>query len=156
MTFHILASLLVRMVVLLPFQLIRLSLATPSRWTPLALSVFLHCVVCLLFFFSSRRRHTISNRDWSSDVCSSDLGAGLPAWPAQLPAILAVKATEQATQVGQRPLAHLQPREAGRDAVMDGEQFRVPLLERVAQIGRASVGKEGRARGSRVHRRQHE
>src|SRR5438874_5669623 len=42
MTFPILASLLVRLVVLLPFQLLRLSLATPSRWTPLALSVFLH------------------------------------------------------------------------------------------------------------------
>src|SRR5690349_24498344 len=27
------------------------------------------------FFFSSRRRHTRSLRDWSSDVCSSDLGA---------------------------------------------------------------------------------
>src|SRR5207247_5275447 len=27
------------------------------------------------FFFSSRRRHTRSTRDWSSDVCSSDLGA---------------------------------------------------------------------------------
>src|SRR5437868_1748426 len=38
MTFPILASLLVRLVVLLPFQLLRLSLATPSRWTPLALS----------------------------------------------------------------------------------------------------------------------
>src|SRR5690606_40169803 len=25
------------------------------------------------FFFSSRRRHTIFSRDWSSDVCSSDL-----------------------------------------------------------------------------------
>src|SRR2546428_2215005 len=47
MTFPILASLLVRLVVLLPFQLLRLSLATPSRWTPLALSVFLHCVVAL-------------------------------------------------------------------------------------------------------------
>src|SRR6266496_4670388 len=28
----------------------------------------------LFFFFSSRRRHTRSLRDWSSDVCSSDLG----------------------------------------------------------------------------------
>src|SRR5699024_11851064 len=28
---------------------------------------------CINFFFSSRRRHTISKRDWSSDVCSSDL-----------------------------------------------------------------------------------
>src|SRR5690349_23123584 len=27
------------------------------------------------FFFSSRRRHTRSLRDWSSDVCSSDLQA---------------------------------------------------------------------------------
>src|SRR5206468_7366819 len=31
------------------------------------------------FFFSSRRRHTRSDRDWSSDVCSSDLGrAAMP------------------------------------------------------------------------------
>src|SRR5690606_40878576 len=27
----------------------------------------------LFFFFSSRRRHTRFSRDWSSDVCSSDL-----------------------------------------------------------------------------------
>src|SRR5204862_5200448 len=42
-----------------------------------------YCVCCILlivflfffffFFFSSRRRHTRSLRDWSSDVCSSDL-----------------------------------------------------------------------------------
>src|SRR5207247_7148641 len=35
-----------------------------------------YCCCCLLFFFfffSSRRRHTRSTRDWSSDVCSSDL-----------------------------------------------------------------------------------
>src|SRR2546430_12289038 len=30
------------------------------------------------FFFSSRRRHTRFDCDWSSDVCSSDLGALLP------------------------------------------------------------------------------
>src|SRR5438067_6167048 len=31
------------------------------------------------FFFSSRRRHTRSKRDWSSDVCSSDLrSSGAP------------------------------------------------------------------------------
>src|SRR5256884_7359918 len=29
----------------------------------------------LFFFFSSRRRHTRCSRDWSSDVCSSDLVA---------------------------------------------------------------------------------
>src|SRR2546422_9777130 len=33
-------------------------------------------VVCVcIFFFSSRRRHTRCSRDWSSDVCSSDLVA---------------------------------------------------------------------------------
>src|SRR5437763_10929785 len=32
----------------------------------------------LLFFFSSRRRHTRYIGDWSSDVCSSDLWA--PVW----------------------------------------------------------------------------
>src|SRR5699024_11437476 len=37
--------------------------------------VELKCVCSLLFFFSSRRRHTRSKRDWSSDVCSSDLNA---------------------------------------------------------------------------------
>src|SRR3712207_7025655 len=31
--------------------------------------------ICCFFFFSSRRRHTRYWRDWSSDVCSSDLGA---------------------------------------------------------------------------------
>src|SRR5688500_20350241 len=30
------------------------------------------------FFFASRRRHTRLQGDWSSDVCSSDLGRRLP------------------------------------------------------------------------------
>src|SRR5437762_3842100 len=64
MTCPILASWLVRLVILVPFQLLRLSMATPSRWTPVTLSYF---------FFSSRRRHTRYIGDWSSDVCSSDL-----------------------------------------------------------------------------------
>src|SRR2546422_5718305 len=34
--------------------------------------------MCFFFFFSSRRRHTRCSRDWSSDVCSSDLyGEGI-------------------------------------------------------------------------------
>src|SRR5256886_16775786 len=40
----------------------------------------MHCGMCrmlmgsvLFFFFSSRRRHTRFDCDWSSDVCSSDL-----------------------------------------------------------------------------------
>src|SRR5690606_41116700 len=34
--------------------------------------------VLFFFFFSSRRRHTRFSRDWSSDVCSSDLEEPLP------------------------------------------------------------------------------
>src|SRR2546427_3003077 len=34
----------------------------------------------LVFFFSSRRRHTRFDCDWSSDVCSSDLGCHLPVY----------------------------------------------------------------------------
>src|SRR5256885_12539872 len=33
-----------------------------------------------LFFFSSRRRHTRLQGDWSSDVCSSDLGSQLKSY----------------------------------------------------------------------------
>src|SRR6266542_5733612 len=33
------------------------------------------------FVFSRRRRHTRCYRDWSSDVCSSDLRCIAPAWP---------------------------------------------------------------------------
>src|SRR2546429_961562 len=36
-------------------------------------SVAICCVSFFFFFFSSRRRHTRCSRDWSSDVCSSDL-----------------------------------------------------------------------------------
>src|SRR6266542_4512130 len=35
-------------------------------------------VLSFFFFFSSRRRHTRCYRDWSSDVCSSDLNDGTP------------------------------------------------------------------------------
>src|SRR5256884_2843460 len=41
---------------------------------------------CGFFFFSSRRRHTRCSRDWSSDVCSSDLldaPSGRPIWQYQ-------------------------------------------------------------------------
>src|SRR5690606_40245750 len=37
-------------------------------------------VVHLFFFFSSRRRHTRFSRDWSSDVCSSDLDGPAPGY----------------------------------------------------------------------------
>src|SRR5688572_31069313 len=36
--------------------------------------MMLYILLCFFFFFSSRRRHTRFDCDWSSDVCSSDLG----------------------------------------------------------------------------------
>src|SRR5205809_5702131 len=35
--------------------------------------IFCYIFFFFFFFFSSRRRHTRCSRDWSSDVCSSDL-----------------------------------------------------------------------------------
>src|SRR6266568_1696483 len=49
--------------------------------------------MCFCFFFSSRRRHTRWNCDWSSDVCSSDLrcpgssSAAPTGWPRPPPAV---------------------------------------------------------------------
>src|SRR2546421_1412467 len=63
-----------------------------GSWRPEVLSWELKTDV--YFFFSSRRRHTRSDRDWSSDVCSSDLlsmvpnSAPLPLWPRFRPVIL--------------------------------------------------------------------
>src|SRR3712207_7356491 len=43
----------------------------PDEDTGRSRGIYKRC--CCLFFFSSRRRHTRYWRDWSSDVCSSDL-----------------------------------------------------------------------------------
>ena len=43
------------------------------------------------FFFSSRRRHTRLVRDWSSDVCSSDLALAILVWLALSPEFFADK-----------------------------------------------------------------
>src|SRR5256885_5867275 len=43
----------------------------------MTMSDSLSLLIIFLFFFSSRRRHTRLQGDWSSDVCSSDLPTGL-------------------------------------------------------------------------------
>src|SRR3712207_9144927 len=87
------------------------------------------------FFFSSRRRHTRYWRDWSSDVCSSDLAA-----------ILAGLDAELAGQVGGIAYARvavvaLGYRQAGGPAPPGGFGYIAP--QRARPIGRAS----GRGRG---------
>src|SRR5207249_7456874 len=99
-----------------------------------------------LFFFSSRRRHTRSKRDWSSDVCSSDLPEPL------LPALarLGVLAPEPEEVVLGHPLPVAEV-EASRaldegDRAGDERFFRSRSEER-------RVGKEGRSRGGSGHGR---
>src|SRR3712207_9025513 len=99
---------------------------------------------CLFFFFfSSRRRHTRYWRDWSSDVCSSDLflSLGLLVFPRDLPDV-ALEGTVLALVVAflARPLATL--------AATAFERF--SLRERVRSEERR-VGKECRSRWSPYH-----
>src|SRR5262245_65569021 len=58
----------------------------------LCVTIFVILVVWFLLLFSSRRRHTTCLSDWSSDVCSSDLGQlgeecggsrDIAAWPSK-------------------------------------------------------------------------
>src|SRR6266568_2783546 len=55
-----------------------------------------------VFFFSSRRRHTIWNCDWSSDVCSSDLGEA-----PRHPLLAEIAVTVRAFDVPPEPLRRL-------------------------------------------------
>src|SRR5256886_12797798 len=84
------------------------------------------CWSCFVFFFSSRRRHTRFDCDWSSDVCSSDLLAELLAAfggdPVGRPRVVGEYAhlglgTELADPVGHRRLHDLDrgAAEEGRD-----------------------------------------
>src|SRR5690606_39855698 len=94
----------------------------------------------LLFFFSSRRRHTRFSRDWSSDVCSSDLAVGLGADHAQV-----------RVQRGERIVRDLRRRR--RDGADEGALAGVREAEQ-ADVGQRSeerrVGKECRWRWARV------
>src|SRR2546422_6884970 len=57
------------------------------------------CLLFVFFFFSSRRRHTRCSRDWSSDVCSSDLGYSLARSREGVPENEATKPGEQGHQL---------------------------------------------------------
>src|SRR6266481_1267508 len=67
----------------------------------------------VFFFFSSRRRHTRWNCDWSSDVCSSDLLV----WPASF--VVARAYVDQLARSSGLPRARIT---ATRDALSRAEQ----------------------------------
>src|SRR2546429_7264063 len=73
-------------------------------------------VSIVLFFFSSRRRHTRCSRDWSSDVCSSDLGTSLAQRPrhqrsAALLQEIEDRVLRRRSTGGAAPLQELKPRD---------------------------------------------
>src|SRR5256886_8742895 len=56
----------------------------------MALCAVMVTTLFLCFFFSSRRRHTRFDCDWSSDVCSSDLGIIVEVFGLSIPFIVAM------------------------------------------------------------------
>src|SRR3712207_9412763 len=66
------------------------------------------------FFFSSRRRHTRYWRDWSSDVCSSDLDGERPAIPGLAVAVAGVPLDGSPAVGGRERRKVAQERGAGR------------------------------------------
>src|SRR3712207_8253095 len=91
--------------------------------------------ICKYFFFSSRRRHTRYWRDWSSDVCSSDLGKNLSQGSRSAP-----------------DAELLAPGEEAELAFSDEEfhSFR-EFAERLNRSEERRVGKECRSRWSPYH-----
>src|SRR5690606_41060545 len=99
------------------------------------------------FFFSSRRRHTRFSRDWSSDVCSSDLILALAfvaaLGPGIVNAIIAIAITSWP------PYARIARAET---LTIRNSDFVVAVRLQGASPFRSEerrVGKEGRARGWR-------
>src|SRR5947209_16367843 len=93
--------------------------------------IYVVIIFILFFFFSSRRRHTRYWRDWSSDVCSSDLQhlvTKVDAGPPQFEELAASKAR------------------------VHGQQHRCGQV--IAEVDRSEerrVGKECRSRWSPYH-----
>src|SRR5207245_7820114 len=93
------------------------TLYQPLRATLAAsLSAYYVCYyITHTFFFSSRRRHTRCYRDWSSDVCSSDLS---PARSRSLPprsAILCQAQPARASPPEAHPCSRSEERRVGKE-----------------------------------------
>src|SRR5258706_5525611 len=99
----------------------------------------------LVFFFSSRRRHTRLVSDWSSDVCSSDLKPGEKQVPQPT----------QAHSNSQRPTIVGKTMKIVGEIVSDEELYIDGDLEGTLELRNRSeerrVGKECRSRWSPYH-----
>src|SRR3712207_6883771 len=90
--------------------------------------------ILFFFFFSSRRRHTRYWRDWSSDVCSSDL--------------LFMAALDAALAAG---LDHLAVDAAHMLAIIHEGEEQIRWARRALRSEERRVGKECRSRWSPYH-----
>src|SRR5690606_39707792 len=97
----------------------------------------------LTFLFSSRRRHTRFSRDWSSDVCSSDLPRLAPVLPGRggLGGDHRGRRDRRGSGGGDERLAGLEPSLGG-----DRHGGR-PLKWVAGEIGRASCRESGEGAG---------
>src|SRR5690606_39950328 len=93
------------------------------------------CAGTVVVFFSSRSRHTSFSRDWSSDVCSSDLAACLRAHRPCAAGSDAACARRPASLAFTRTLLLVSTQGKGQYLMLRSEERR--------------VGKEGRSRWSR-------
>src|SRR5690606_41157642 len=102
------------------------------------------CVFWIFFFFSSRRRHTRFSRDWSADVCSSDLAArGSPArFSSKNSASSRPAGSSEVTMGALRPVC-CACTGAAREARI-----------KVERSEERRVGKEGRSRWARNHQNE--
>src|SRR5207253_6919626 len=109
----------------------------------------LHIVlIFFFFFFSSRRRHTRWPRDWSSDVCSSDLVIRM---------VVAIRAQQRlnahAEITGSFPWIDAGLHEPGRRSVAERVRRNFSGEPRSEE---RRVGKECRSRWSPDHERENE
>src|SRR2546430_6835485 len=122
----------------------------------------------LFFFFSSRRRHTRFDCDWSSDVCSSDLAAaarrqarragGVPVLGADpfvgRAMLQAARRTDAHVLVARRLLVHA----TLRDTVLAAEVLGTDRAARRARLAAAVVvpaDHQGRGRTTAMRTREH-
>src|SRR2546430_17146856 len=107
------------------------------------------------FFFSSRRRHTRFDCDWSSDVCSSDLGPYLWGHALRLPrrvggGIRLVARTNNGLESLFHTIKHGERRRSGRKILTQDFEI-LPPAAALARSEERRVGEEGRSRWSPDH-----
>src|SRR5207253_4759394 len=99
-----------------------------------------------IFFFSSRRRHTRWPRDWSSDVCSSDLSSFLKrALVANAVHGVTAGFKKELDIVGVGYRAELKGKSVAF-ALGKSHPIDFPIPEGIQEIGRASCREECRSR----------